>query len=113
MHYIFLICQSNAEHPQYYKLLQKHEQFTQFEIAFAYSTKCLCVFILPPGRHAMLLQCANMYARTDHSNTKYNTKSNFFGLGSLNDTVCRLAKVNHDLTIQLLIIITSFSGEAA
>ncbi len=45
-------------------------QFSQFEIAFWASTGCLCSFILPAGRHAMLFKCSNMYARTDHSNTK-------------------------------------------
>ncbi len=64
------------------------------------------MFILPVGRHAMLLQCANMYIRTGHSNTKYNMKYNLFGLGSLRDTLCRFAKVNNDLTTQLSIIIT-------
>ncbi len=54
----------------------------------------------------MLLQCANMYARTGHSNTKYNAKYNYFGLGSLRHTFCRFAKVNHDLTTQLSTIVT-------
>ncbi len=52
----------------------------------------------------MLFQCANMYARTGHSDTKYNTKYNIFGLGSLRDTLYRFAKVNHDLTTQLSIM---------
>ncbi len=47
----------------------------------------LCVFILPAGRHAKLLQCVNMYAGTGHSNTKYNTKYNVLGLGNLIDTL--------------------------
>ncbi len=54
----------------------------------------------------MLVQCGNMYVGTGHSNTKYNTKYNFFGLGSLRDTLCKFAKVNNDLTTQLSIIIT-------
>ncbi len=54
----------------------------------------------------MLLQCANMYAGTGHSNTKYNTKYNLFGFSTLRDTLCRFAKVNYDLTTQLSIIIT-------
>ncbi len=61
------------------------------------------MFILPAVRHAMLLQCANVYARTGHY---LNTKYNVFGLGSLRDTLCRFAKVNNDLTTQLSIIIT-------
>ncbi len=64
------------------------------------------MFILPAGRHAVLLQCANMYARTGCSNTKYNKKYSVCGFGSLRDTLCRFAKVNHDLTTQLSIIIT-------
>ncbi len=81
---------------------------SQFEIAFSTSTRCLClcVFILSPGRQAMLLQCANMYNRTGHSNTKYNMKYNCFGLGSLRDTFYRFAKVSHGLTTQLSIVIT-------
>ncbi len=55
----------------------------------------------------MLLQCTNMYAGTGHSNTKYNMKYNLFALGSLRDTLCRFAKVNHELSTQLSIIITS------
>ncbi len=34
------------------------------------------MFILPAGRHVMLLQCANMYAGNGRSNTKYNMKYN-------------------------------------
>ncbi len=64
------------------------------------------MFILLANRHAMLLQCANMYARTGNLNTKYNTKYNLFGRGSLRDTLCRFAKVNRNLTTQLSIIIT-------
>ncbi len=77
-------------------------QFSQFEIAFSASTMCLCVcvFIQPTGRHAMLFQCAN--ARTDHSNTKYNTKYNMCGLDSLRDTLCRFAKVSNDLSTQFI-----------
>ncbi len=51
----------------------------------------------------MLLQCANMYARTGHSNTKYNTKNNY-----LYAWHCRFTKVNYDLITQLSIIITGF-----
>ncbi len=69
----------------------------------------VCVFILPAGRHAMLLQCANIYTRTGHSDTKYNTKYNYFGRGMLRDTLWRFAKVNHALTTQLSIIITGFT----
>ncbi len=54
----------------------------------------------------MLLQCANMYEGTGHSNTKHNTKYNIFGLGTLRDTLCRFVKVNHVLATQLSIIIT-------
>ncbi len=50
----------------------------QLEITFSASTRCLCVFILPVGRHAMLLQYANMYTGTGHSNSKYNMKYNLF-----------------------------------
>ncbi len=46
------------------------------------------------------------YAGIGHSNTKYNMKYHIFGLGSLRDTICRFANVNHDLTTQLSIIIT-------
>ncbi len=35
----------------------------------------------------MLLQCANMYVGTGHSNTKYNMKYILFGLSSLKDTL--------------------------
>ncbi len=66
----------------------------------------LSVFILPAGRHAMLLQSANMYARTSHLSTKYNTKHNFCGLGSLRYTLYRFVKLSHDLTTPQLIIIT-------
>ncbi len=66
------------------------------------------MFILLASRHAMFLQCANIYVGTGHSNTKYNTKYNLFGLGSLRDTLGRFTKVNHDLTTQLPIIITGF-----
>ncbi len=64
------------------------------------------MFILPAGRHPMLLQYADMYAKTGHSNTKYNMKYNYFGFGSLRDKYSRFSKVNHDLTTQLSIIIT-------
>ncbi len=37
---------------------------------------------------------------------KIQYKIHFFGLGSLRDTFCRFAKVNHDLNTQLSIIIT-------
>ncbi len=37
-------------------------------------------FTQSAGRHTMLLQCANMYARTGHSNANYNTKYNFCSL---------------------------------
>ncbi len=50
----------------------------------------------------MLLQCAKMYDRTDHSNTKYHTKYNIFGLGSFRDTLCRFVKVIYDLATQLI-----------
>ncbi len=53
-------------------------QFLQFEITFSASTRCLYVFILPAGRHPILFQCANMYAGSGHSNTKYNTKYYLF-----------------------------------
>ncbi len=53
----------------------------------------VCVFIRPTGRHTVLLQCANMYAGTGHSNTKYNV----FGLGSLKDTLFRFAIINTGL----------------
>ncbi len=65
-----------------------------------------CVFILPAGRHAILRQCTNIYARTDHSNTKYNTTYNCFGSGSCRDIFCKFVKLNHGLTTQLTIIIT-------
>ncbi len=68
---------------------------SQFERAFSASTRCLCVFILPAGRHAMLLQWANMYVRTGHSNIIYNMKYNVFGLGSLRNSQCIYANVNH------------------
>ncbi len=61
------------------------------------------MFIRLADIHAMLLQCANIYARTGHSNTKCNMKYNFIGLGSLRDTLCIFVKVNHDLTRKLLI----------
>ncbi len=80
-------------------------QFSQVEIAFSASTRCLCVFILPAGRHAMLLQCANLYAWTGHSNRKYNSKYNFVGHGSLIDILWQFEKVKHDVTTQLSIII--------
>ncbi len=57
--------------------LHFENQFSKFEIAFAASTRCLCVFILHAGRHPMLLPCANMYVRTGYSNTKYNMKYHF------------------------------------
>ncbi len=66
----------------------------------------LLVFILPAGRHAMLLQCANMYAGTGHSNTKHHTKYNIYGLGTFRDTLCIFSKVNYDLATQLLTIVT-------
>ncbi len=69
------------------------------------------MFILPAGRHDMLFQCANMYDRTGHSNTKYNIKYNCFGIGSFRDLLCRFAKVNHDLTTQLSIIITGLQTQ--
>ncbi len=65
-----------------------------------YIVSHLCLSILLAGKYAILLQSANMYARTSHSNTKYNKKYNFLGLGSLRDTLSRFAKVNDDLTIQ-------------
>ncbi len=81
-------------------------QLSQFEIEFSTSTRCLCVFIRPAFRHAMLLKCANLYYGTGHSNTKYNTKYKCFDLGSLRDTLCSFAKVKRDLTTQLSLIIT-------
>ncbi len=54
----------------------------------------------------MLRQCANIYAKTGHSNTKYNMNYICVGIDSLRDKLCRFAKVNHDLTTQLSIIIT-------
>ncbi len=54
----------------------------------------------------MSLQSANMYDGTGHPNTKFNTKYNCFGIGSLRDTFGRFAKVDNDLTTQLSIIIT-------
>ncbi len=48
----------------------------------------------------------NMYAGTGHSNTEYNTKYNYFSLGSLKDTLGRFALANYDLTTQLSRIIT-------
>ncbi len=35
----------------------------------------MCVFILRAGRHAMLLQCANICPGTGHSNIKYDMKN--------------------------------------
>ncbi len=57
---------------------------------------CIFVFILPTGRHDMLLQCANMYAGTGYSNTKYN----WFGLSSSREALCKFIKVTHDLITQ-------------
>ncbi len=79
---------------QYHSITERYKliviQFSQFEIPFSAFSVSLCVlFILPAGRHAMLLQCTNMYART---NTKYNTKYNLFGLGSLRDDSADLQK---------------------
>ncbi len=54
----------------------KWELFSQFEMHFQLPLG-VCMFILPAGSHAMLLQCANIFARTDQSNTKYNTKIYF------------------------------------
>ncbi len=36
------------------------------------------MLFLPAGRHVMLLQYANRYAGSGHSNAKYNTKYSFF-----------------------------------
>ncbi len=52
-----------------------------------------------------MLQGVNMYAGSGHSSTKYNTKYHFLDLGSLRDTLCRFAIVNHCLTTQLSIVI--------
>ncbi len=80
---------------------------TVWDGIFSFHCVSLYEFILPAGRHAsMLFQCANMYDRTGHPNTKYNIKYNCFGLVSLTDPLCRFVKVNHDLTTQLSISIT-------
>ncbi len=47
---------------------------------FSSSTMCQCVFILLAVTQAMLLQYANVYAGTGHSNTKYNTTYNVLEL---------------------------------
>ncbi len=89
-------------------------EFSHFETAFSASTTCVdvyvcvyvcvcvcvCVFILPAGRHAMLLLNANtgLNVGSGHSSTKYNMKC--FSHGSLRDTFHRFANVNHDLTTQ-------------
>ncbi len=86
----------------YAKLCAAYAILTVWDSIFSFHYVSLCVFILPVGRHAMLLQCANIYAGTGHSNTKYN----FIGLDSLRDKLCRFATVNHDWTTQLWIIIT-------
>ncbi len=52
----------------------------------------------------MLLQYTNIYAGNVHSNTNTIQKYNLFGHGSLRVTLCRFAKVNHDLTTQLSMI---------
>ncbi len=63
--------------------------FSQFEIEFSASTRCLCVCLrCLRGTHAILLDCANMCAITSPSNTNNKTKYNCFALGSLNDTLC-------------------------
>ncbi len=84
--------------------------FPQFGIAFSASTRWLCVFILPLGRHA------NCYVPSMHEqmcmpkldiqiqNTIQNIQ--YVGLGSLRDTLCRFVKVNLGLTTQVSIIIT-------
>ncbi len=63
-------------------------------------------FIMSAGRHAMLLQCTNMYARTGHSNTKYNLFGLLTKVSSLRDTLWRFAKVSQYLTTQLSLIVT-------
>ncbi len=67
------------------------KQFSQFEIAFSAFT---------------------MYAKAGHSNTNYNSKYNYFGLGSLRNTFCRFAKVNSYLitTINQLEYISTRRG---
>ncbi len=46
-----------------------HRELLQFEIELSASTMGVSMcFILPAGRHAMLLQCANMSAEIGHSN---------------------------------------------
>ncbi len=64
----------------FFSLFQIYKsQFSQFEIAFLAFTRCLCVCSFT-DRHAMLPQCANMYAISDRSNTKYNMKYIFLAL---------------------------------
>ncbi len=80
---------------------------TVSDIIFSFHWLSLCVFILHTDRHTMLLQCANMYARTNLSfiqNTIWNII--LFGLGSLKDTLCKFANVNNELNTQLPILIT-------
>ncbi len=36
---------------------------------------CVCVFILPEGRHAMLLQYVNMYAETGYLPRQFETQT--------------------------------------
>ncbi len=66
---------------------------------------CVCLCCLQVGKPC----CFNVQICMPincHSNTKCNTTYNLFALCSLKDILCKFAKVNHDLTTQLSIIIT-------
>ncbi len=45
--------------------------FTVCDSIFSFHYVFMCVFIIPVGRNAILLECAIMDARTGDSNTKY------------------------------------------
>ncbi len=44
------------------KWVSAYFQLSDWDNIFSFHLLSLCVFILPAGRHAMLLQCENMYA---------------------------------------------------